>query len=164
MAHFSGNEFQYKAKEFLERGYRLQQDGRLPEAISLYKHSIEIHATPEAYTYLGWAYSADGDFERAVEECKRAVALDPDYGSPYNDIGAYLTRMGNFPEAEEWFLRALKARRYESRHFAHLNLGRVYQRQGKWFEAISEYKRALECNPDYKPAEQARLTLQAMMN
>lgn len=164
MADFSGNEFLDKAKELLERGYRLQQDGRLPEAISLYKYSLEIHPTPEAYTYLGWAYSADGDFVRAVEECKRAVALDPDLGSPYNDIGAYMTRMGKYKEAEEWFHRALSARLYDSRHFAHLNLGRVLQRQGKWFEAVIEYRHALECKPDYLPAEQARIFLQAMMN
>lgn len=164
MTNYSGSEFQEKAKELLERGYRLQQDGRLPEAISLYKYSLEIHPTPEAHTYLGWAYSADGDYERAVEECKRAVALDPELGSPYNDIGAYLTRMGKYEEAEAWFHRALKAPRYDARPFAHLNLGRVYQRQGKWFEAIAEYRRALECKPDYKPAEQARIFLQAMMN
>lgn len=38
MTNYSGSEFQEKAKELLERGYRLQQDGRLPEAISLYKY------------------------------------------------------------------------------------------------------------------------------
>lgn len=164
MDNFTGGEFQEKAKELLERGYRLQQDGRLPEAISLYKYSLEIHPTPEAYTYLGWAYSADGDYERAVEECKCAVALDPEQGSPYNDIGAYMTRMGKYEEAEDWFHRALNAPRYEARYFAHLNLGRVMQRQGKWFEAVVEYKKALECKPDYQPAEQARILLQAMMN
>ena len=146
------------------RGYRLQQDGRLPEAISLYKNSLELFPTPEAHTYLGWAYSAEGDFEKAVSECMLAVALDPEVGSPYNDIGAYLTRMGNYQEAEVWFNRAIDAPKYDARHFAHLNLGRVYQRQGKWFEAINEFRGALECKPDYKPAEQARIYLQAMMN
>ncbi|MBK9248572.1 MAG: tetratricopeptide repeat protein [Ignavibacteria bacterium] len=90
-------------------------------AISLYKYSLEIHPYSRTYTYLGWAYSADGDYERAVEECKCAVALDPEQGSPYNDIGAYMTRMGKYEEARIGSTARSKPHAI-SQIFTHLNL------------------------------------------
>ena len=74
---------------------------------------------------------------------------DPDFGNPYNDIGAYLIEKGEFDEAIPWFQKAMQAKRYESPAFPHLNLGRVYERKGKWTEAIDSYKKALALNPDY---------------
>ncbi|NIO09761.1 MAG: tetratricopeptide repeat protein, partial [Deltaproteobacteria bacterium] len=44
--------------------------------------------TAEAYTFLGWTYSFMGQLNEAIEECQRAITLDPDFGNPYNDIGA----------------------------------------------------------------------------
>ena len=34
----------------------------------------------------------------------------------------------------------------------HLNRGRLLSVQGKFKEAVEEYKKALEIDPDYKPA------------
>jgi len=31
-----------------------------------------------------------GKVQEAIEECKRAIEVDPDFGNPYNDIGSYL--------------------------------------------------------------------------
>lgn len=44
------------------------------------------------------------------------------------------------------------------------NLGRVYERHGKWREAIREYKGPLELVPDYKLAYNELTRLQAAMN
>ena len=51
--------------------------------------------TAEAHTFLGWAYSFLGDYESAITECRNAIELDPDFGNPYNDIGAYLIQQGD---------------------------------------------------------------------
>ena len=68
-----------------------------------------------------------GRLDDAIEECHKAIAQDPDFGNPYNDIGAYLIEKGELDEAIVWFQKALQARRYESPAFPHLNLGRVYE-------------------------------------
>jgi tetratricopeptide (TPR) repeat protein len=52
-------------------------DGKFEEAILNYKKSLNIHPTPEAHTYLGWTYSFIGDFDKAIDECKTAISLDP---------------------------------------------------------------------------------------
>ena len=51
------------------------------------------YPTAEAYTFLGWTYHFQGRIEDAIAECKRAIEVDPEFGNPYNDIGAYLIEL-----------------------------------------------------------------------
>jgi tetratricopeptide (TPR) repeat protein len=153
-----------KAKEYLFKAYKFQMDGNLDEAVKNYKLSIEFFPTAEAHTYLGWTYSFMGNLEEAIEECKKAIDIDPDFGNPYNDIGSYLIQQGNFDEAVTWLELALKSKRYESKHFAHLNLGRVFELKGLWFEALDEYKKAMELEPAYDLAKKLYYGLLGKMN
>jgi Tfp pilus assembly protein PilF len=105
-----------------------------------------------------------GRLDDAIEECHKAIAQDPDFGNPYNDIGAYLIEKGELDEAITWFQKALQARRYESPAFPHLNLGRVYERKGQWTEAIDSYKKALVLNPNYALAKKALGRLISSLN
>ncbi|WP_447977628.1 tetratricopeptide repeat protein [Candidatus Nitrospira bockiana] len=153
-----------EAWRYFQKAYELQMKGELEEAVSLYKRSIEAHPTAEAYTFLGWTYSFMGKLDEAIEECQHAIAIDPDFGNPYNDIGAYLIEKGQYDEAIPWFEKAMQARRYESPAFPHLNLGRVYERKGQWSDAIDCYKRALALNPSYPLAKKALGRLIGMLN
>jgi len=137
-----------RALRFWRQGYRRQIQGDLEGAIRLYRRSLAIHPTAEAHTFLGWAYSLQGKLREAIRECQKAIEVDPSYGNPYNDIGAYLIQLGQYEEAIPWLRRAMKAERYEVRHFPHLNLGRIYLMQGKWWEALQEFDRALDLAPD----------------
>src|SRR5580765_7415390 len=91
-----------ESKNYLNKAYALQMNGKFEEAILNYKKSLEIFPTAEAHTFLGWTYSFLGDLDRAIEECKKAIAIEPDYGNPYNDIGAYLIQQGKSDEAITW--------------------------------------------------------------
>ena len=62
--------------------------GDLERAIELYTKSLGLYPTAEAYTFRGWAYSFQGRVDEAIEECKKAIAVDPTFGNPYNDIGS----------------------------------------------------------------------------
>jgi Tfp pilus assembly protein PilF len=140
------------AEAYFRKGYEAQMQGNLEEAIAHYRRSIELCPTAEAHTFLGWAYSYQGKHEEAIQECQLAIQIDPEFGNPYNDIGAYLIELGRLDEAILWLRRAIGARRYEPRHYPHMNLGRVYAKQGKLYEAVVELKRALEIQPDYVAA------------
>jgi Tfp pilus assembly protein PilF len=153
-----------EAWQLFQQAYERQMKGELEEAVTLYKKSIETHPTAEAYTFLGWTYSFMGRLDDAIEECHKAIAQDPDFGNPYNDIGAYLIEKGDLDEAIVWFQKALHARRYESPAFPHLNLGRVYERKGQWTEAIDSYKKALALNPNYSLAKKALGRLISSLN
>jgi tetratricopeptide (TPR) repeat protein len=136
-----------RALALWKRGYERQEAGDLEGAIHLYQASIAECPTAEAYTFLGWTYSMQRRFEEAIAECKRAIALDPEFGNPYNDIGVYLMELGRDEEAVPWLERATRAPRYEPRHFPHINLARLYERRGDIVSAVRELARALELLP-----------------
>jgi Tfp pilus assembly protein PilF len=153
-----------EALAVFQEAYRHQMRGELDEAVGLYKRSIELHPTAEGHTFLGWTYSFQGRLEDAIQECLRAIEVDPSFGNPYNDIGADLVEKDRLDEAIPWFERALRAPRYESYCFPHFNLGRVYERKRLYARAHDHYKKALAENPQHLGALQSVRRLQAMQN
>ena len=152
------------AKELFQNAYQLQMQGDFELAAQFYKRSIELHPTAEAHTFLGWTYHYQGKVDEAIDECKKAIAVDPTFGNPYNDIGAYLLQQGQVNEAIPWFRLALEAPRYESYCFPHVNLGRAYEAKHEWINARDEYRKALIDRPDYVPAKQGLARIRAMLN
>lgn len=153
-----------KAHILLERAYQHQVRGEMGDAIVLYKRSIATFPTAEAHTFLGWTYSMLGRHEEAIEECQKAIKLDPEFGNPYNDIGAYLIETGRYEEAIPWLEKAMKAGRYESPQFPYVNLGRVYELLDQPFKALDYYNRAVEIAPLYLPATWAKYLLIGRLN
>jgi len=144
-----------KAVRLFHEAYRVQMQGKLDEAVRLYRESISSHPTAEAHTFLGWTYSFQGRYEEAIAECQKAIAVDPEFGNPYNDIGAYLIGLGRPDEAIPWLDRATRARRYEAHHYPHFNLGRIYLGKGMLKKALEEFHQALTIEPDYTLAREA---------
>ena len=152
-----------QALDLWRSAFERHRQGDLRAAIQLYKRSIEICPTAEAHTFLGWAFAHAGRIERAIAECKRAIEVDPDFGNPYNDIGAYLIELGREEEAVRWLERAKTARRYEPRHYPYFNLARVYVRQHKIYEAIRELRGALRVEPRYEIARKELIRLELLV-
>ena len=152
------------ALRLFKQGYESQMRRELDEAVELYKECIEAYPTAEAHTFLGWTYSFMGMTDEAIAECHKAIEVDPDFGNPYNDIGAYLIEKGDLNGAIEWLKLAAGAKRYECYFYPHFNLGRVYEGQGEVFAALREYKEAALMNPGYKAAVRAFRKLQSKLN
>jgi protein-L-isoaspartate O-methyltransferase len=142
------------AKKAFQLAYIFQMVGELDNAESLYTKSLELFPTAEAHTFLGWTYSFMDRLEEAIEECRRAIEVDPTFGNPYNDIGAYLIQMEQLDEAIPWLKKALTAQRYCCYFYAHCNLGRVYMMKGDLKAAKREFERALQVNPEYDLARE----------
>jgi Tfp pilus assembly protein PilF len=147
-----------------ERAYRMQMRGDLDGAARLYKESIALFPTAEAHTFLGWTYSFQGKLDDAIRECERAIAVDPEFGNPYNDIGVYLIEKKELDQAIPWLEKAKKASRYEPRHFPFLNLGRIYAAKGMLNRAMDEFRGALQIAPGDATAARALDQLKVMMN
>jgi len=153
-----------EARELFERAYAAQMAGKFDEAIDLYKRSIGLGPTAEAHTFLGWTYSFLGRYGEAIEECKRAIRVDPEFGNPYNDIGAYLSEVGKFDEASVWLRRGMEAPRYDPRHYPHFNLSRIHIHRYEFEQAIRELRKAIELSPDYTLARRELGKILARMN
>jgi Tfp pilus assembly protein PilF len=152
------------ATELFRRAYECQMNGQLDEAIDLYKESIDLYPTAEAHTFLGWTYSFQGKLDEAIQECKIAIEIDPEFGNPYNDIGAYLIEKEEYDDAIPWLKKAIEAKRYESYHFPHFNLGRVYLAQGMMRWAQEQFEKALDLAPEYGLAMDALEHLKKQIN
>ena len=152
------------AEKWFRRAYEHQMAGRFDEAVECYEKSIELEPTAEAHTFLGWTYSFKRQYERAIEECHKAIEVDPSFGNPYNDIGAYLIELGRLGEAIPWFEKAIEAPRYEPRHFPHFNLSRIFVKRYEYGRAIEHLRQALELEPGYRIARRELAKLLAWMN
>ena len=146
---------QLRAFTLWQQGYVLHVNGRYEAAVDRFRRSIEILPTAEGHTYLGWSLSMLGDLDEAIAECEKAIALDPDYGNPYNDIGVYLIDLGRPDEAPPWFEKAIEAERYCCYQFPHFNLGRVFVMQKDFVAARRSFEQSLRHDPDYLPARMA---------
>jgi tetratricopeptide (TPR) repeat protein len=152
------------AAEYWRRAFEAQMSGDLTAAIELYRRSIAACPTAEAHTFLGWTYSFLGRLEDAIEECHKAIAVDPTFGNPYNDIGAYLIEMGRLDDAIPWLERATRATRYASPEFPRFNLGRVYLAKEMYSRALQEFLAVVDLRPGHRQAQHAVAAIRRKLN
>src|ERR1700688_1964223 len=153
-----------QANQRFHEAFGAQMAGDYDRAVELYLGSLALHPTAEAYTFLGWTYHFQGKIEEAIAECKRAIEIDPDFGNPYNDIGAYLIDLDRFDEAIPWLEQAITAKRYEPPHFPYSNLGRVYRAKAMINRARELFQKSLAIEPRYTLARQALESVRRMVN
>jgi tetratricopeptide (TPR) repeat protein len=139
-----------RAMDLWNQGVAYHMQGDFQNAIALYSESLEIFPTAEAYTFRGWAFRFLGRIDDAISECRKAIAVDPGFGNPYNDIGSYLVSKA--------------APRYEPRHYPFMNLGRLYATKGMVLRAIEEFEGALAIEPGEASCLQMLDQLRAMLN
>jgi protein-L-isoaspartate O-methyltransferase len=137
-----------------QAAYILQSAGELERAADAYERSLRLAPSAEAHTFLGWTYSFMGRYDDAISECRRAIDVDPAFGNPYNDIGAYLIEQGKLDDAVPWLERAIASPRYCCYFYAHTNLARVYLQKGMREWARKSLHAALRVNPEYEPARE----------
>jgi tetratricopeptide (TPR) repeat protein len=143
------------AQDYFELAYEMQMHGELDRALYYYGRSLHCVESPEAYTFMAWAESMRGRFERAIELCRKAIELDPEFGNPWNDLGAYLLALDRPQDALPYLERALRSKRYLTYHYAHYNLGRAYEKLGDPERACVKYAEALVEDPNYMLARDA---------
>ncbi len=136
-----------RAKDLIKEGLVLAHSGHADKAKEIFESSIKVHPTAEGMTYWGWMEHQLNQSDRAIELCKKAILLDPDFGNPFNDIGSYLISQGKFDEAIPWLKRAMKSKNYEFRHFPHINLAHIFIEKKMFMKAMRELDRALNYLP-----------------
>jgi tetratricopeptide (TPR) repeat protein len=95
-------------------------------------------------------YARAGEFDRAVQEYRAALALDPANASLRDGLARMLSRAGHDSLAIEEF-RALVTQHPED-GTAWYNLGNAYKRAGRASEALAAYRRALDQPPEREAA------------
>jgi len=111
---------------------------------------------PENFNFLGVAYYKKGNAAKAMENYRRALELDNNYASVFNNIGSvYLAvYLGNKNKDEKVYQLAMenfnRALEIDPRLFAAYNgRGAAYKFKNQEKKAIADWEKAIEINPDY---------------
>jgi len=93
----------------------------------------------------GVEYSQKGDYDRALKEFDKALAIDQRSAEIYNNRGIAYSKNGEYDLAIADFKRALEIKP-ESAEFNY-NLGITYAKKGQPELGLSKVNRAIEINP-----------------
>lgn len=88
----------------------------------------------------------DGDYDEAIRELKKAVAIKPDYPDLHNYLGIAYGNNGMVDDAVAEFETALKINPYYLK--ARLNLALLYYENGRYGEAQAQLDEVLAVQPD----------------
>jgi non-specific serine/threonine protein kinase len=133
-------------------GSALLTIGQVDEAIASIRKAIRLEpGNGQAHQALARAYwVGKGDFALAIPSFERAIALNPEAGYSYLQLGLLLSWEGRYGEAEAILRRAVDLQdQFISGNAglqiigANARLGYVYYLQGRYDEAIREYERGL---------------------
>lgn len=107
--------------------------------------------TKEAREYRQKGYQAQqaGDIELAIVYYKKAIALDPHYAVPHNDLGVAYEMKGLLDKAEEEYLSAIRINPDFAE--AHMNLALLYESMNKIEKAISHFIKRVELGDPNDP-------------
>jgi adenylate cyclase len=72
-------------------------------AIKLLKRALRLNPIPQSYfySYLGIAYQNNGQFEKAIEMCKKALSGNPDYLAGYLTLAASCSSLNRAKDARK---------------------------------------------------------------
>lgn len=95
-------------------------------------------------------FSEAGDFEKAAEKLREAVALSPDYAEAHTNLGVQYIRMGRFEDARAELSRALEIGGPNVLVLTDLSAALLGSK--KFVDAAGTARRALQLESGYAPA------------
>ena len=115
----------------------------LESGIKIAPQRVDLHAA------LGESYFMSGKADKAIEEFKALIAMDPSARS-YTFLGLSYRHLGRFDEARKYFEEGLKL---DPKNAACLfNVGFIEERQGNSAAADEKFQQTLHSNPHFPDA------------
>lgn len=142
-------------------GKRAYAEMDFPRAEALLREAITAGANyPDIHFTLGLISHHEGNYDSAVQEFRRSLAMNPDYAEALMSLAITLNEMGRYEEAREAHRKAASSltrigRTSPDNKLAgkianlHAELGVLYLATGKIEEAIAEYRKALLVAPGF---------------
>ena len=126
----------------------LLRDGRPAEAEKAFRECLKDDPkNPEVLDGLGLSMLMQSRYKDSLGPFDKAVSLAPENGSIRNNRGVALMELGQFKAAQDDFAIAAASQNAEDRLSATINMGRLYQREGDYAEAESQFSAAIARDP-----------------
>jgi tetratricopeptide (TPR) repeat protein len=100
-----------------------------------------------AQTLLGFAYSNQQEFGKAVSQLTKATELDPSYSPAYNLLGYAYMPQGKYSDAETAFKKYIELVPNDPNPYD--SYAEMLMRTGRFDESIVQYKKALSVDPHF---------------
>ncbi|HXR86407.1 MAG TPA: tetratricopeptide repeat protein [Stellaceae bacterium] len=137
--------------ESFNTAFRLQQEGRLVEAETLYRAVLDVAPEhPGSHHLLGLVEHQLGRHEAALASIKRAITLNDSEPNYHNNLGTVYRTLGKLDEAIACYRHAVGMK--PDFAAALNNLGIALLQKGEVAPAQRALERALEAKPDYAAA------------
>lgn len=91
-------------------------------------------------------YCRQKEHEKAVDACKKALEIDPEYAFAWNELGYIYGKIGENEKAIKALNHATNLDNDD--YFAWNNLGWIYNKQGEYDKAIDACLQALKIRPE----------------
>jgi tetratricopeptide (TPR) repeat protein len=141
-----------RAQQSFSRAVQQHQSGRLSEAETNYRQSIELQPKfVEAHYNLGHLLLQLGRLIEAETSYRNAVNLRPDFVEAQHNLGDLLNQLERFSEAEQQFRLALALQPGAARTQNSLGIALWHQAQSapeRLPEAEGAYRRAIALDPN----------------
>jgi tetratricopeptide (TPR) repeat protein len=126
-----------------------------------YNLSYKDNDSSAVFNNIAYAYSREGNYEKAIEFYKAALAIKPNYDRPINNIASDLVRLAiqyfdednveSLNQSEKLLFESLA---YKPNHdWAYLNMGNIWERRGQTKKAVYWLESAIQMNPGYTAAQ-----------
>ncbi|HUX09544.1 MAG TPA: tetratricopeptide repeat protein [Terriglobia bacterium] len=133
--------------------------GNLDEAEWQLRAAVALSPlTPSCHNKLGTLYLKEGRLSEAAEQFSRSVQAAPNFEG-YDGLGDVYAQQGDLSRARRAYAAAAKVNPYDSH--AHFGLARIAASTGRREEALEEYLRGLETDPNNQEARNAVQALRA---
>lgn len=109
---------------------------------------------------MGIVYGKRGRWEEAAQQCRQALALQPDDALVLFNLGIALARQGDAKAALECLEKVVAQEPQWAE--AHYTLGTLLLRQERYHEAVRAFDRAIDCRATYPEAHFNRGNAHAM--
>jgi tetratricopeptide (TPR) repeat protein len=115
-----------------------------------------------AYNNRGVCYEKAGRIDKAIDDYRKTIALNPGDDQAYFNLGVIYQRTGAQDKALDYYSDslAINPNRAEAFH----NRGVIYSQNGQPDKALDDFDRAIELNPDMDIAYFNRATLYLRTN
>jgi Tfp pilus assembly protein PilF len=120
------------------------------DAIQLLQSSLQLAPKrADLHAALGESYFTTGKTERAIEEFRTLIDLEPSAQS-YSFMGLAYRHLGRFDEARTYFAKGLKQNPHDASCL--FNLGYIEEGRGNHAAAGALFQQALRAKPDFPDA------------
>ena len=134
------------------RGWSESRAKSLQMAFELAQKALAIDDSHDGpHSLLNSIYRKKRQYDKALSEAERAIALNPNASDAYMMLAFTLGELGRWEESVLYAKKSLRLSPFPGA-YPFFSLGRAYFMTGQLDESIITWKKVLQVNPNYLPA------------